>query len=193
MTPKAHILAILLLSLTSTSILAQNPGAVGEDPAHAELREFRDRFLEALNSGNVETSIPLLHPNCVITWHNAEVSRGHKGVRDYHNKIMNGPERLVESFHCAINVDEFTILHGGDTGICFGSTKEHFKLTNGKELKVDGRFSATLVKEGGNWQLANLHASTNLFRLAKQSLFTLATIVGIGGLIIGVLIGRWRR
>src|SRR6185436_3344432 len=111
----------------------------------------------------LEGILGFLHTNVVITWHNAEVSRGHAGIRAYYNRIMNGPQKLVADFKCSLNVDELTILYNGAAGICFGSSDEHFKLTSGKDLNVKGRWTATLVKENNRWLVASLHASTNLF------------------------------
>jgi ketosteroid isomerase-like protein len=181
----------LALALLAPSLLyAQATNTVAEDPVHQELRALRDGLVASMNKGDIETSLTFLHTNCVITWHNAEVSRGHAGVREYHNRIMTGPTKLVESFNCELKVDELTILHGGDTGICFGSSEEHFKLTSGKTLDVQGRWSATLVKENGRWLVASLHASTNLFdnvllNLAKKA----AWMTGVGSLVAGVVAG----
>ena len=187
-------LAVALIS----QVCAQTTNAVLEDPVHQELRALRDGLVASMNKADIETSLTFLHTNCVITWHNAEVSRGHAGVRAYHNRVMSGPTKLVESFTCELKVDELTVLHGGDTGVCFGSSKEQFKLTNGKTLSVDGRWSATLVKENGRWLVANLHASTNLFdnvllRLAKNAAWWVGFVsLGMGAL-GGWIVGRKRR
>jgi hypothetical protein len=111
---------------------------------------------------------------------------------------MTGPNRLVESFHCDVKVDELTVLHGGNTGICFGSTDEHFKLVGGKNLNVKGRWSATLVKQNGHWLVANLHASTNLFDnvlldLAKKGIWLAGIVCVVPGIFLGWLLGRRRK
>src|SRR5262245_6027446 len=100
---KAIALALLPLFLPG-ALPAQN--APAEDPAHAELRALRDGLVAAMNKGDLETALTFLHTNCVITWHNAEVSRGHQGVRAYNDRVMTGPNRIVESYHCDVNVDE---------------------------------------------------------------------------------------
>jgi ketosteroid isomerase-like protein len=195
------ILAATLMLLTVvafTEVRAQTPASPGENPAHQELRRLRDGLLDAMNRGDIEGTLKFLHTNCVITWHNAEVSRGHEGVRSYFNRVMNGPNRIVDSFNCSLKVDELTSLYGENMGICFGSSDEHFKLANGKNLDVKGRWTATLVKENGRWLVASLHVSTNLFDnvmldLAKKTVVTAAVICLAAGLVVGWLVGRRRK
>src|SRR3954470_5710465 len=120
---------ILVLYLFAPGLLfAQVTNSATENPAHQELRQLRDGLVAAMNKGDLEGTLKFLHTNCVITWHNAEVSRGHDGVRAYFNRVMTGPNRIVESFNCSVNVDELTTLYGENAGICFGSSDEHFKL-----------------------------------------------------------------
>ena len=169
-----------------------------EDPAHAELRQLRDGLLSAMNSGDLEGTLKFLHTNCVITWHNAEVSRGHQGVRDYYSRVMTGPNRIVDSFHCDVKVDELTSLYGTNTGVCFGSSDEQFKLANGKNLNVKGRWTATLIKEDGRWLVASLHVSTNLFDnvmldLAKKATGVACAVCFVVGVLIGWFVGRRRK
>lgn len=162
-----------------------------EDPAHNELRALRDGLLAGMNTGDIEAQIKFLHPNVVVTWHNAEVSRGHEGVRKYLDRMLHGPSKVVEKFGAEVNVDELSILYGGDTAIAFGSAQEHFTLAGGKQFDFTGRWSVTMVKEGGKWLIANLHTSDNIFdnpllNTAKQGLMW----VGGGALLVGV-IGGW--
>jgi len=193
-----------VLSLIALMLVCSVPGIMvaqaqpAEDPAHAELRELRDGLLSAMNKGDLEGTLKFLHTNCVITWHNAEVSRGHQGVRDYSNRVMTGPNRIVESFHCDVKVDELTSLYGTNTGVCFGSSDEQFKLANGKNLNVKGRWTATLIKENGHWLVASLHVSTNLFDnvmldLAKKATGVACVVCFAVGVLIGWIVARRRN
>jgi ketosteroid isomerase-like protein len=174
----------------SIAVPPPNPDAV-----HNELRAFRDGLLAAMNKSDIEAELLYFHPNAVVTWHNAEVSRGREGIRSYLNRMLQGPNKVVASYKADVNVDELTILYGGNTGgsktgLSFGSAVEHFTLTSGKSLDLPARWSATLVKEGDKWLIANLHASDNLFdnpllTLAKRT----ATWAGGIALLVGLLIG----
>jgi ketosteroid isomerase-like protein len=169
-----------------------------EDPAHNELRALRDGLLDAIKKGDVERELTFLHPNVVVTWQNAEVSRGRDGVRAYLNRMLNGPSKIVSDYKFDVSVDELTILYGGDTGISFGGSKEHLGLATGTSIDYPARWSATLVKEDGKWLIANLHASSNLFEnpflaATKQLMYIGCAVALLVGLVLGWLVGRRRK
>ncbi len=151
-----------------------------------------------MNKGDIERELTYLHTNVVVTWHNAEVSRGREGVRAYYNRLTSGPGKMVDKFSAEVNVEELTILHGENTGISFGSSTEHFKLTNGRSFDLKGRWTATLVREDGKWLIASLHVSTNIFdnvmldMLKKRAFAAVAIVFFVGGG-IGWLISRRRK
>jgi ketosteroid isomerase-like protein len=169
-----------------------------EDPAHHELRALRDGLLDAIKKGDIERELTYLHPNVVVTWQNAEVSRGRDGVRAYLNRMLNGPTKIVSDYQLDLNVDELTILYGGDTGISFGGSREHIGLATGTNIDYPARWSATLVKEDGKWLVASLHASTNLFEnpflaTTKRLMYIGCAVALVVGLLVGWLVGRRRK
>jgi len=182
-------------------LLSQTPSQAPppqDEATHNELRALRDGLIAAMNKGDVEKELTYLHPNVVVTWHNAEVSRGRDGVRAYLNRMLSGPNKAVASYTAAVNVDELTILYGGDTGIAFGSAVEHFKLTSGATLDLPARWSATMVKEGDKWLIASLHCSDNLFdnpllEKARSVIYWAGGIGLLAGAVLGFFLGRRRR
>ena len=206
---RTSIAALLLLSVAALPLPAQAPPAdptptptltpapVSDEATHDELRALRDGLLDAINKGDIERQLSYFHPNAVITWHNAEVSRGHDGIRKYMTGMLQGPDKVVESFKADVNVDELTILYGGDTGISFGSAVEHFAMTSGRTLDLSARWSATLVKQDGRWLIASLHASDNLFdnpllNMARRMAWWVGGGALVVGLALGFLLGRRR-
>jgi ketosteroid isomerase-like protein len=155
-------------------------------------------MLDAMKKGDIERELTYLHPNVVVTWQNAQVSRGRDGVRDYLNHMLKGSNKVVSSFNTDINVDELTILYGGDTGISFGSSREQIGFAGGSSVDYNGRWSATLVKEDGKWLIASLHASTNLFdnpflATARRVMYGVGAGALIIGLALGFFLGRRRK
>lgn len=168
-----------------------------EDPAHKDLRTLRDGLLVAMNGGDIEAQLPYLHPNVVVTWHNAQVSRGREGVRTYLDKMLRGPSPVVKKYGADVTVDELSILYG-DTAVAFGSAQEHFTLASGRTFDLTARWTATLEKVDGKWLVAALHVSDNIFDnpLLNQTKAALPW-VGAGallfGAVVGWLVGRRRR
>lgn len=174
------------------------PDQAAQARVHDELRALRDELAGAVNRNDLPAILRCLHPNVVVTWQNAEVSRGREGVRQYYERMLTGPGKVVESFAVQPTVDELTVLHGDDTGVAFGRSLDHFVLAGGLDFTLDGRWSATLVRHEGRWVVASFHASTNLFdnvllRIEQRLKWWLGAIGLLLGLILGVLWGRRRR
>lgn len=180
------------LLITTFVFLSLVAAIAAEDPAHDELRAVRDGLLAGMNKGDIEAQLAFLHTNVVVTWHNAEVSRGHDGVRKYLDRMLKGPNRIVEKFGAEVKVDELSILYGGDTAIAFGSAREHFTLAGGRNFEFTGRWSATLVKDGGKWLIANLHTSDNIFdNPLLNGAKKMVVWIGLGAALAGLFIGWW--
>ena len=182
-----------MLAMTANVVTAQPV----EDPAHAELRALRDGLVDAVNKKDVEALLRHLHPDVVVTWQNAEVSRKPEGVRAYLVRMLQGSDRMVDDFSTNVAVDELTILYGGDTGISFGSSRDHFKLRSGQSFDLNSRWSATVVRHDGRWVVGAFHASVNLFDnplLVGSQRLALGGSVGalIVGIVLGYLMGRRR-
>lgn len=196
-------LAALLLPLR---LLAQAPAAPEAAPAgvadpdaatHDELRALKAAAVDAVGKRDLDALSALLAPDVVVTWANAEVSRGPEQVRAYVKRMLEGSARIVKEFETDVTVDALTILYGGDTGISYGSSVDSFALAAGKRFTLKSRWSATLVKRDGKWLIASFHTSPNLFdnpllTAAKRS----ALFAGLGGFLLGAaagfLIGRTR-
>jgi uncharacterized protein (TIGR02246 family) len=170
-----------------------------EDPTHEELRALRRQLVDAVNKNDIDALLKLLDKDVTVTWMNGEVSRGPEGVRAYYDRMMKGDKRIVESVTINPEVDELTHLYG-NTGIATGSSKDHFKLTDGKDFEIPTRWSATLVRTDGKWRVANFHASANVFDNPILSIYIRQTAIwtGVGAVVVGLLVGLvfgrlWRR
>ena len=190
MKPFAALLALTLFALTPLP-------AQDAKPEPADLHTLRDGLLDAINKADLERQLAWLHPNVVITSQNAEVARGREGVKAFLLRMTAGPEKLVESVHLEAKADGPAILHGADTGIVSGSSVETYKMAHGSDLTLNGRWTATLVKDQGQWLVAALHCSTGLsdnplVASTKKAGVTATLGSVIIGLIAGWFIGRKR-
>lgn len=192
-----HWRLIVVLFFLCFTVCAQAPqtATADDEASHKALRDLRDTMVNALNKGDMEALLPHLHPNIVFTAMSGEVCRGHDAVRAYFNRMMKGPGHVVESIHVNPTADRLTDLYGGTTGVAYGSSVDHYKLTSGQEFEVNARWSATMVKENGNWQIASFQSAANVFdnpllNKAKSTLYWGGGGAGLIGLFLGLLIGR---
>jgi ketosteroid isomerase-like protein len=181
-------LALAGLWLLAPVRLAAQQGK--EDPRHEELRQLRKEVTDAVNKQDLDRLLTFLDDDVVVTWQNAEVSHGPKEVRAYYDKMMKGPDHIVESVHIDPKVDDLTHLYG-DTGVAFGSSEDRFKLTDGRDFTILTRWSATVVKKNGQWKIASFHASANVFDNPILSIAIRRTLTWtlVGAVPVGLLLG----
>jgi len=168
--------------------------AVATDDPTAAITLLRQELIDSFNKADLDRLLSHLDPDVVITWQNAEVCRGPEAVRAYYEKMMKGPDRRVEKVSADPKVDDRHVY--GDWAVSWGSMNDHFVLTDGSELSLNSRFTATIARRGEVWKVTSFHASVNAFDnpilgYASKKAGMWAGIVGaIVGLVIGLIVGR---
>lgn len=180
-------LARLLVSLLFFWSIA----GAAEDPVHDELRAVRTRIIDAITKGDIDTVLQQVHPDVVVTWQNSEVCRGRQGLKDFFERMGR---KSFKGYKVPPTPDELTIMHGTDTGISFGKTVAEYDLL-GKHYEIESRWTATLVKENGQWLLAAYHISMNtldnpLLDASKKAIYLGGAIALVVGIFIGRILGK---
>ncbi|HMW77220.1 MAG: SgcJ/EcaC family oxidoreductase [Betaproteobacteria bacterium] len=161
------------------------------------LRVLLDRMEKATASLDIDTATSLMHPDAIVTWQNAEVSKGHEQIRAYYARMVKGSNPIVKGYSVKAALGGPATFYG-DTAIAWGTTVETFELSDGLKFTLNANWSTTIVKQGGEWKIAALHFSTNLFDnpLLKNA-ERFAWIAGLLGLLAGALaawlLSRWSR
>lgn len=162
-----------------------------EDPAHLELHALREKALGALAQSDLAAEVACLRPDAIVTWQNGEVTLGRDAARAFLERGLVGPEKFAEKFAAEVSVEEIRLLEDGKLALAVGAAQEHFTLSGGQQFDFAGRWSATLVKENGEWLIANLHSSENVFDNPMLSrLKAIIPWIGSGGLLVGS-VGTW--
>jgi uncharacterized protein (TIGR02246 family) len=181
------LLALFLLLPLS----AQEPDA----DIHNALRALKATMTKALNERDLDTIVANVDPKVVFTTMNNDVCVGPQQIRAYFHKMLEAPDHIVKDVKVSFEADALTVLHGGDTGIAWGTSNDSYELTNGDRFNIRGRWSCTMVRNGNRWVIASFHYSTNVFDNPVLDRYrSLLVLVGAGavlaGLIIGWLVGR---
>ncbi len=200
---RALPVVVALLGFASAALAQPSwPAAPSPQALHDELRKLRDDVLAAIQRGDYDAIMPYLHPNVVFTAMNGQVCRGPQEVRAYFDKMLKGPDAIVKSVRLEVEVDRLTDLYG-NTGVAFGSSNDHYTLTNGMDFPVHTRWTCALVRENGKWLITAFHSSANVFdnpimdrakQGAKLTWGGLGLVVGLlAGALLGAALGRRRR
>jgi ketosteroid isomerase-like protein len=196
---KRAIFAALLLCLSNcwAATMPALDATAGRPEDRQQLRVLLGNVESAISNLQVEEVIKLMHPDVIVTWQNAEVSRGPEQIRAYYNRMMKGNSPIVKKFSTQATLGGNAAFYG-DTAVAYGTTVDNFELMEGLSFSLHGNWSTTVVKTDGQWKIAALHFSTNLFdnpllNKAKQ----MAWYAGLGGLLAGMLlmllVGRLRK
>src|SRR5207253_2764062 len=119
------------------------------------------------NARDLDTIVANVDPNVVFTTMNGDVCRGPQQIRAYFDRMLTAPNHIVKDVKVSFDVDALTTLYGGDTGVAYGSSKDHYELTDGQTFDIHGRWTCTMVKSttasGDRWVVAAFHYSANVF------------------------------
>src|SRR5581483_11621712 len=120
-------------------------------------------------------------------------------VKAFYNRMMVGPNRVVETLQTRIDVDELSHLFDGKTATALGGMEQHYRLTDGTEFDLHSRWTGTLVKDGDRWKIAAFHASANMFDngvlhvAVRKTADWVGGIAGAAALVVGFVAGRFRK
>lgn len=188
-----RIVPVLLMFLAAPlSLHAQ------DEAAHNELRQLKTTMEKALNARDLDAIVANVDPNVVFTTMNGDVCRGPQQIRAYFEKMLTAPGHIVKDVKVSFEVDQLTTLYGGDTGVAYGSSKDHYELTDGQTFDISGRWTCTMVKSGDRWVIAAFHYSANVFSNPivdryKAAIWQAGIAAAVLALIVGFVLGRLLR
>ena len=186
------LLTSAMIARAQTTPATAPAGVTAADPTQA-IGLLRQELIDSFNKGDLDRLLSHLDPDVVITWQNAEVCRGPDAVRAYYDKMMTGPDRRVEKVSADPKVDDRHVY--GDWAVSWGSMNDRFVLTDGSDLSMNSRFTASIARRGDAWKVTSFHVSVNAFDnpilgYAAKKAGTWAGLLGaVAGLLIGLVAG----
>jgi len=186
--------AAVIAPVTATAAAA-DPGDAHAADRDALIKVFHE--IEAgINAQDVERMVAQMTPDATVTWLNGEVSRGHEQIRGYYQRMVNGPDRILEKYTTAAKIGAHARFFG-DVAIADGTMHDVFVPVARKPFELDSHWTSTSVKVNGQWKVATMHLSANVFtnNLIDEAK-TAAIYTGLGGAAAGLALGllvAWRR
>jgi ketosteroid isomerase-like protein len=169
--------------------VAVEQGAAADEAVHDELRALRADLVDAIVKKDYERQLTYAHEDVVVTWQNGQVVKGRDGLLKF---LEEGESDVFKGYTQPPTPADLSILYGGDTAISYGTSVAHYAIA-GQEFDLTNHWSATLVKEGDQWKLANYHVSANmldnpLLNAATKALYWAGGIGLVVGLVLGMIL-----
>ena len=194
------ILLPVLFTLSLIVLSQNNSYAEAVDPRAADRQALIKVFKEieaGINDQNVERMVAQMTPDATVTWLNAEVSRGHDEIRAYYQRMVKGPERILNKYTTVAKLGEHARFFG-DVAVADGSMQDAFFPVTRKPFELSSRWTSTSAKVNGEWKVVSLHLSANVFNnsLLDEAMSAAKLTAGggvLGGLVLAGLVCWWRR
>ena len=176
------------------SLLALSLPLTAQDDPHAADRKLFLQYMEqveaALNEGDIERVKPLLRDDIVVTFVNAEVTRGVDAIGEYYDKVLGGSNALLSGYATRAEVSAPARFFG-DTAVADGTSIDTYIFPTGDSMEMPTRWNATLIKEDDTWKVAQLNFSADPFSnpilgAVQDQLVTFSVVALVVGLVIGV-------
>jgi ketosteroid isomerase-like protein len=182
---KQKLLIMLSLTLLLNAALAQT----NSSEVDQAITRLREGLIESFNKGDIERLLTFLDTNAVVVWQSGEVCQGTAAIKAYYDKMMKGEHPVVSKVTFEPKVLGRHIE--GDWAVSWGELNDHFLLSDGRDLPLNSRFTATIAKRGDAWKVSAFQASVDAFSnpIKAQAVKKMALAAGIGGVITGVLVG----
>lgn len=193
----------LLNLLLAVTLAVLTPGQARADAgdSHAADREALIKVFHemeaAINDQNVERMVAQMTPDATVTWLNGEVSRGHDQIRAYYQRMVKGPERILDKYTTAAKIGAHARFFG-DVAVADGTMHDSFFPVARGPFQLDSHWSSTSVKQDGQWKVASMHLSANVFtndliEEAKSAAWKTGIAGTLAGLLLGLLIAWLRK
>jgi len=186
----------LIAMLTITAALQATVFAAEERAAdHDALRALRAKAVVAINSQDSRALASCCAREFVFTAIDQTVVTNEAQFAALFDRMFRGKAAIVTSLKADPEAAILTRFIDQNTGICYGSTKDTYTMKDGRVVVMNARWTATVVKENGEWKVAAAHVGVDFLNnpvLTRVAAFAkkLAVVTAVIGLVVGLILGR---
>jgi ketosteroid isomerase-like protein len=173
--------------LVSTAAVAQDPSQAAD---HDALRKVKADVLHAINARDLRGLDMILHKPVSITLVTQDIFADAAALQAYYDGLFTRKFLRMAKITMDVEADELSQIYTGTFAMARGSTKELYELADGRRFDMRGRWTATLIKEDGQWKVLAIHSGINfLDNPVLTAVEKSTTYVGGGGAAVGLVLG----
>ena len=187
----ARIILIILGLLRGGVALAGEPNRESDNMA---LRALHDKMATAVNRQDTQMLMDCFAREFAFTAVNQVVVTNEFQVQALLDRMFRSDNAFLDNLRTEMRPDIPVRFLDANVGICYGGSRDTCTMKSGKVIEMDTRWSATLVKEGGEWKVAMLHVGTDFLDNpvldgVKKFASIFGVSAGVGSLVLGFSLG----
>lgn len=195
----AHAVALCGLLLSGGALQAQQASQVAD---HEALRKLKADVVNAINTRNIDGIDVLLKRPFLATVVTQDSFTDAARLKAYFNNLFTRSFLRINRIQMDADADELAQIYTGTFAVARGSTKEMYELGDGRNFTIDGRWTATVIKEGGQWKVLAIHSGTNFLdnpvinAIERNMLYAALGAFAVGaplGFLLGFFVRRRRN
>jgi hypothetical protein len=186
MKPLALAIALCVM-LLGRPLLAQNASQAAD---HEALRKLKTHVITAINTRNVQSMDTLLHKPFMSTLITQDSFTDIERLKAYFDGLFTRPVLRINKITMEAEPDEQAQIYTGTFAVARGGTKEVYELGDGRTYTIPGRWTATTIKDNGQWKVLAVHTGVNFIDNPVMTAVEKSTLYfGAGGVALGAVIG----
>ena len=186
MKPLALAIALCVM-LLGRPLLAQNASQAAD---HEALRKLKTDVITAINTRNVQSMDTLLHKPFMSTLITQDSFTDIERLKAYFDGLFTRPVLRINKITMEAEPDEQAQIYTGTFAVARGGTKEVYELGDGRTYTIPGRWTATTIKDNGQWKVLAVHTGVNFIDNPVMTAVEKSTLYfGAGGVALGAVIG----
>jgi ketosteroid isomerase-like protein len=193
---KTFALAIAFCVLLAGRPLLAQPASQAAD--QEALRKLKTDVVNAINARDVQRIDTMLHKPFMSTLISQDSFNDVNRLKAYFDDLFTRRFLRINKLTMEAEADEPSQIYTGTFAVARGSTKEVYELGDGRTFTIPGRWTATTIKNGGQWKILAVHTGVNFIdnpvinAIEKSTSYFAAGGVAVG-LVIGFLLGFFVR
>ena len=185
---KTLALAIAFCVLLATRPLFAQQASQAAD--HEALRKLKTDVIDAINTRDMQRVDALLHKPFMSTLVSQDSFTDVNRLKAYYDDLFTRRFLRFNKITLAAEADEPAQIYTGTYAVARGSTNDVYELADGRTFTVPGRWTATAIKDGGQWKILAVHTGVNFVDNPVMTAVEKSTLYfGAGGVVLGAVIG----
>jgi len=162
------------------------------------LRSMLGAVEQAINDRDVTNVLDFFTPTSIVAFPDSTVHTGPQEVQTYFDKMLGTSDSVLTDIKSNATLSGPASFYGPDTAVAHGTLLGQLNFRGGADIKLESVWTTTVTRLDGQWRVASLHISANIFNnplihSAKRSLIWVGLIGSIAGFLLTWLFMRRKK